>query len=175
LRPIAVTFTLPQDYLPEIQKAMAGGKLPVIAVTSDDKTELDHGTLLTVDNAIDSTTGTIKIKAIFPNAKYQMWPGQFVNTRLLIGTSKAVLTVPSAAVQHGQDDLYVYVVKPDETVIRQVVTVERDDGVTSIISKGLEDGQKVVTDGQSRLQNGTHVSMNNSAPKEAANPPREGG
>jgi len=175
LRPIAVTFTLPQDYLPEIQKAMAGGKLPVIAVTSDDKTELDHGTLLTVDNAIDATTGTIKLKAIFPNDKYQMWPGQFVNSRLLIATDKSVLTVPSAAVRHGQDDLFVYVVKPDQTVVRQIVEVERDDGVTAIISKGLAEGQSAVTDGQSRLQNGTHVSIINGAPKEAANPPRQGG
>ncbi|MGD0432732.1 MAG: efflux RND transporter periplasmic adaptor subunit [Acetobacteraceae bacterium] len=175
LRPIAVTFTVPQDYLPAIQKAMAGGKLPVIAFTSDDKTELDHGTLLTIDNSIDATTGTIKLKAIFPNDKYQMWPGQFVNSRLLIDTSKGALTVPSAAVRHGQDDLFVYVVKPDQTVIRQVVEVERDDGVTSIITKGLEEGQTAVTDGQSRLQNGTHVSIINGAPKEAANPPHEGG
>src|ERR1700722_5448969 len=100
LRPIAVTFPLPQDNLPAIQQAMAAGNPPVIAFTSDDKTQLDRGTLLTIDNAIDSSTGTIKLKAIFPNDKYQLWPGQFVNARVLVGTSTGVLTVPSAAVRH---------------------------------------------------------------------------
>jgi multidrug efflux system membrane fusion protein len=175
LRPIAVTFPLPQDALPAIQKAMAAGKPPVIAFTSDDKTELDHGTLLTVDNAIDTTTGTIRLKAIFPNANYQLWPGQFVNARLLIGTSVNVLTVPSAAVRHGQSDLYVYIVKPDQTVIRQQVEIERDDGVNAIVTKGLEEGQTAVTDGQSRLQNGTRVSIVDGRAKEAANPAGEGG
>jgi multidrug efflux system membrane fusion protein len=175
LRPIAVTFTVPQDNLPAIQHALAAGKPPVIAFTSDDKAQLDGGTLLTIDNLIDSTTGTIKLKAIFPNKEYQLWPGQFVNMRLLIGTSPAALTVPTAAVRHGQDALFVYVIKPDGTASRQVVEIERDDGVTSIVSKGLEEGQLAVTDGQSRLQNGTHVSIINGAPKEAANPPRQGG
>jgi membrane fusion protein, multidrug efflux system len=175
LRPIAVTFTVPQDNLPAIQKAMAAGKPPVMAFSSDDKAELDHGTLLTIDNAIDSTTGTIKLKATFPNADDQLWPGQFVNMRLVLGTSNGALTVPSAAVRHGQDDLFVYVVKPDQTVVRQAVKVERDDGVTSIISKGLEEGQVAVIDGQSRLQNGTRVSIINGAPRQAANPPRQGG
>jgi multidrug efflux system membrane fusion protein len=175
LRPIAVTFPLPQDNLPAIQRAMADGKPPVLAFTSDDKAELDRGTLLTVDNAIDTSTGTIKLKAIFPNQHYQLWPGQFVNARLLVGVSKNALTVPTAAVRHGQDELYVYVVKPDNTAARQVVQVERDDGVTAIISKGLEEGQTAVTDGQSRLQNGTRVSIIDGAPKQAANPPREGG
>jgi multidrug efflux system membrane fusion protein len=175
LHPIAVTFTVPQDYLPAIQRALAAGKPPVTAFTSDNKTELDHGTLLTVDNAIDPSTGTIKLKATFPNANSQLWPGQFVNARLLLDTSTGVLTVPSAAVRHGQNEMFVYVVRPDHTVARQVVTIQRDDGVTSVIAKGLEDGQLAVTDGQSRLQNGTHVSILNGAPKEAANPPREGG
>jgi membrane fusion protein, multidrug efflux system len=175
LRPIAVTFPLPQDYLPAIQRAMAAGKPPVIAFTSDDKTELDHGILLTIDNAIDTTTGTIKLKAIFPNDKYQLWPGQFVNARLLIGVSTGALTVPSSAVRHGQNELFVYVVKPDQTVARQTVEVERDDGVSSIITKGLQEGQLAVIDGQSRLQDGTHISIINGGSKQAANPPREGG
>ena len=175
LRPIAVTFTVPQDNLPAIQSALAAGKPPVTAFTGDDKTELDHGVLLTVDNAIDAATGTIKLKATFPNANYQLWPGQFVNTRLLIGTSDGVLTVPSAAVRHGQDQLYVYVVKPDHTVSRKLVEIGRDDGVTAVITKGLEEGQLAVIEGQSRLQDGAHVSILNGAPKEAANPPRQGG
>lgn len=175
LHPIAVTFTVPQDYLPAIQRALAAGKPPVTAFTSDNKTELDQGSLLTIDNAIDPTTGTIKLKATFPNAHSQLWPGQFVNARLLLDTNNGVLTVPSAAVRHGQNELFVYVVKPDQTVARQVVQILRDDGITTIVSNGLQDGQLVVTDGQSRLDNGTHISVINSASKEAANPPREGG
>jgi multidrug efflux system membrane fusion protein len=175
IRPIAVTFTLPQDYLPAIQKAMAAGQAPVLAFTSDDKTELDHGTLLTVDNAIDPTTGTIRLKAIFPNDNYQIWPGQFINIRLLINTSVNALSVPSAAVRHGQNDMFVYIVKPDQSVVRQPVEVERDDGQTAIISKGLDEGQTAVTDGQSRLQNGTRVTIIGGAPKQAANPANEGG
>jgi multidrug efflux system membrane fusion protein len=175
LHPIAVTFTVPQDYLPAIQRAMAAGKPPVAAFSSDNKTELDHGTLLTVDNAIDPATGTIKLKATFPNADSQLWPGQFVNARLLLNTSSGVLTLPSTAVRHGQDSLFVYVVRPDQTVARQVVTVQRDDGATAVIAKGVQEGQTVVTDGQSRLQDGSHVSIISGTQKQAANPPQEGG
>ncbi len=175
LRPIAVTFTVPQDYLPAIQAAMANGKPAVMAYSSDDKTDLDHGTLVTVDNMIDTTTGSIKLKATLPNERYQLWPGQFVNMRVLVGTSAGVLTVPSAAVRHGQEELFVYVVKPDQTVSRQVVEIARDDGVTAIVKKGLQEGDLAVTDGQSRLQSGTRVSITNGTPKEAANPPRQGG
>lgn len=160
LHPISVTFALAQDTLPAIADAMAKGALPVIAYSSDDKTELDRGTLLTLDNAIDPTTGTIKLKATFPNPRNRLWPGQFVNVRLLIGTDRNALTVPSAAVQHGPSDLYVYAIKPDSTVVRQVVQMLRDDGTTAVISGGLEDGTKVVTDGQSRLQSGSRVAIN---------------
>lgn len=175
LHPIAVTFPVPQDFLPAIQEALAAGRPPVLAYTSDDKTELDKGTLLTLDNAIDSTTGTIKLKATFPNARSQLWPGQFVNARLLLGTDAGVLTVPTAAVRHGQDALFVYVVQPNQTVTRKVVEVARDDGVNAIISKGLEEGQVIVTEGQSRLEDGAHVSIVKDASKEAANTKREGG
>ena len=175
LRPISVTFTLPQDNLPAILRAMAAGQAPVTAFSSDDKAQLDRGTLLTIDNAIDATTGTIKVKATFPNANYQLWPGQFVNARLLLGTSSGVLTVPSVAVRHGQDRMFVYVVKPDQTVARQVVEVERDDGFVAIVSKGVDEGQQVVTEGHSRLQNGTRITIVNDAAKQAANPPQSGG
>jgi len=130
---------------------------------------------VTVDNAIDATTGTIRLKATFPNANYQLWPGQFINARLLVGVNANALTVPSAAVRHGQDALFVYVVKPDHTVARQVVEIGRDDGVTTIITKGLQEGQIAVIDGQSRLQNGTHVSIISGTPKEAANTISQGG
>ena len=173
LKPIAVTFTLPQDALGAVQAALARGKPPVIAYGSDDKTELDTGVLLTLDNTVDQTTGTIKLKATFPNAKNQLWPGQFVNTRLLIGTAAGALTVPSSAVRHGQDNMFVYVVKPDQTAAVQKVEILRDNGTVAIISKGLEEGQTVVIDGQSRLQPGARVSV--LPRKEAAIEPKLGG
>ncbi len=185
LHPIAVTFTLPQDILPAIQKALAAGKPAVAAFSGDDKTELDKGTLLTIDNSVDATTGTIKLKAAFPNTDSRLWPGQFVNARLLIGVTAGALALPSAAVRHGQDKLFVYVVKPDNTVLLRPVEVARDDGVTAVIASGLEEGQTVVTDGQSRLQNGARISILNPRginppggdprPKEAANPAKQGG
>ncbi len=163
IHPISILFTLPQDTLPKINVAMLSGKLPVTALSSNGATELDQGTLLTPDNTIDASTGTIKLKAIFPNPKNTLWPGQFVNARLLLGTDKNVLTVPSIAVQHGPDNLYVYTVRPDSTVMRQEVMVARDDGTVAIIAKGLSDDQVVVTEGQSRLQQGTKVVANDSA------------
>lgn len=163
IHPISILFTLPQDTLPKINVAMLTGKLPVTALSSNGATELDQGTLLTPDNTIDASTGTIKLKAIFPNPKNTLWPGQFVNARLLLGTDKNVLTVPSIAVQHGPDNLYVYTVRPDSTVMRQEVMVARDDGTVAIIAKGLSDDQVVVTEGQSRLQQGTKVVANDSA------------
>jgi multidrug efflux system membrane fusion protein len=174
IHPISVLFTLPQDTLPRISLAMAAGKLPVTAFAPDGKMELDQGTLLTPDNMIDASTGTIKLKATFPNPNNTLWPGQFVNARLLVGTEKNVLTVPTAAVQHGPGSLYVYVVKPDSTVARQDVDVERDTGTVAIITKGLNDDDVVVTDGQSRLQQGTRVAVNEAA-KQAAAPVKTGG
>jgi multidrug efflux system membrane fusion protein len=173
VHPISVTFTLPQDQLTQVNLAMADGKLPVLAYSSDDKTLLDQGTLLTPDNAIDPSTGTIKLKATFPNPRNTLWPGQFVNAHLLVSTDKNALAVPSTAVLHGPSGLYVYVVKPDMTVARQVVEVQRDDGMVAIITKGLADGDRVVTDGQSRLQVGTRVAVTD-ASQQAAAPTKSG-
>ena len=159
IRPIAMTFTVPQDQLPAIQRAMAAGKPSVAAYTPDNKQLLDKGELLTIDNAIDATTGTIKVKAVFPNANYALWPGQFANTQLLVGATEGALIVPSAAVQHGQGRLYVYVIKEDKTAEARTVEIGRDDGVVAIIAKGLEEGQTVVTDGHSRLRNGSLVAI----------------
>ena len=159
LQPIAVTFTVPQDNVPAIQRSMEQGKPPVTAFAGDNATELDRGELLTIDNSIDATTGTIKVKAVFPNARNALWPGQFVNTRLLVGTDSRALTVPSGAVQHGQERLFVYVINEDQTASAKTVEVSRDDGVTAVVSKGLEEGQTVVTDGHSRLRNGMRVAV----------------
>jgi multidrug efflux system membrane fusion protein len=165
IHPIAVIFTLPQDTLPRIQTSMAQGKLPVLAYTADDKTQLGTGELLTTDNTIDQTTGTIRLKAVFPNAESRLWPGQFVNVRLTLGTLKNALTVPSVTVQRGPAGLYVYLVKPDSTVAVQPVDVTQDDGQVAVIAKGLDDGVQVVASGQSRLQNGTRIAATAAAPK----------
>jgi len=157
-RPIAVIFTLPQQDLPSIVQAMADHKLEVTALSGDDKIELDRGVLLTPDNTIDVATGTIKLKASFPNPHDTLWPGQFVDARLTIGTAHHVVTVPAEAVQHGPDGLYVYIIKPDSTVERQAVESETR-GDAAIISKGLRAGEQVVVRGQSRLDNGMRVAV----------------
>jgi multidrug efflux system membrane fusion protein len=174
LHPISATFTLPQENLPRVTAAMAQGKLPVLAYSGDDQTKLDTGELLTPDNAIDPTTGTIKLKATFPNAAQQLWPGQFINARLLVSTLHDALTVPSVAVQHGPSGLYVYLVGPNSTVARKPVQISQDNGQTAVITKGIEAGERVVTDGQSRLQEGVRVAVTE-APKQAAIPSKSTG
>ncbi|HUB43427.1 MAG TPA: efflux RND transporter periplasmic adaptor subunit [Acetobacteraceae bacterium] len=166
VRPITVVFTLPQADLPPILDAMAERKLDVAAWTSDDKSRLATGTLLTPDNAIDVTTGTIKLKATFPNLDNRLWPGQFVDTQLLLRTEQNALTVPTQAVQHGPNGLYVYLVKPDSTVQRQLVQAE-DRGPVMTVTKGLDPGETVVLDGQSRLENGMHIAATQAAAQTA--------
>ena len=142
---------------------MARRKLPVIAMAQDDRTQLAQGTLLTVDNQIDQTTGTVKLKAVFQNQDDKLWPGQFVNVRLQVDTLAHALTVPSNAIQRGPSGLYVYVVAANSAVKMQPVDVRQDDGKLAVIDKGLDEGATVVTAGQSRLQDGTKVSVDNSA------------
>jgi multidrug efflux system membrane fusion protein len=164
IRPISVLFTLPQDDLPQIHAAMAHGTLPVLAYTADDKTELSRGELLTTDNAIDQTTGTIRLKAVFANADNRLWPGQFINARLQVGMIQQALTVPSRVVQRGPSGLYAYVVKPDSTVAMQPIETGQDDGELAVVSKGLDDNAQVVVRGQARLQNGTRVAATPAKP-----------
>jgi len=169
VQPITVTFTLPQDTLPTIARAMAQHPLEVVVYADDNKTELDRGELLTADNTIDTTTGTIKLKAKLPNTQRMLWPGQFVHVRLLVGTDSNVVAVSAAAIQHGPNGLFVYRVEPNNVVAVQPVQVARQEGNTYVISGGLDEGMIVVTDGQSRLQSGTHVAVQE-APAEPAKP-----
>jgi multidrug efflux system membrane fusion protein len=173
VHPIAVVFTLPQRELPGIVEAMSKGSLAVAAWSNDHQKQqqLSEGTLLTPDNMIDVATGTVKLKATFANENNRLWPGQFVEARLLLRTEPQVVTVPSQAVQHGMTDLYVYVVKPDSTVQRQTVDAV-DRGAVMVITKGLEVGQKIVLDGQSRLDNGMLITAMTPA---ASAPPQTGG
>ena len=160
IQPIALLFTLPQDLLPKVQGAMRRGKLPVVAFSSDDKTRLSEGELLTTESMIDISTGTIKLKAVFGNADEALWPGQFVNVRLQLDVKRNAVTVPTAAVLRGPDGLYAYVVKPDSTVARQPVELEQEDGQTAVVAQGLQAGDTVVVSGQSRLTNGSRVAAN---------------
>jgi membrane fusion protein, multidrug efflux system len=154
-----VIFTLPQDQLRAIMRAMAAAPLKAIASTSAGE-RLGEGTVALVDNQIDQQTGTIKLKATFPNADHALWPGQFVSVRLLLRTLPQIVTVPSTAVQRGPDGMYVYVVKPDSTIAMHPVSViQMADGI-SAIQKGLAPGTRIVVSGQYRLQPGSRVRAN---------------
>jgi len=157
IQPIAITFTLPQDDLPAIMRAIEARPLSVVVYSSDNKTELGRGILVTPDNTIDVATGTIKLKATFSNEHRMLWPGQFINASLLLGIEDNVFALPATAVQHGPNGLFVYEVRTDGTVSVQPILVERQDGDTYVISNGLSDGAAIVTNGQSRLQEGAHV------------------
>ncbi len=164
IHPIAALYTLPQDIMPQLQQVMRGGNLQVTAYSSDDRTELSKGELLTIDSVIDPSTGTIRLKAVFANADDNLWPGQFVNLRTRLDTRRGVLTLPSAAVQRGQDGLYVFVAKPDNTAALQPVEVGQDDGQVAVIDKGLNGGERVVLAGQSRLSVGAPVAATEAKP-----------
>jgi membrane fusion protein, multidrug efflux system len=157
-KPISVVFTLPEADLPRIQQAMTGGTLPVLAYSSDGTTKLAAGTLLTPNNAIDTTTGTIQLKATFANDNDRLWPGEFVNAWLRLDTLHQVVTVPIPAIQHGPDGLFVYTIKPDTTVQEQAVEVGEQDGSDAVVTEGLQAGQDVVIAGQSRLIPGLRVT-----------------
>jgi membrane fusion protein, multidrug efflux system len=157
LQPIAVLFTLPQESLPSVAKKMQSGTLSVEAYSQDDKTKLTSGKLQTIDNQIDQTTGTGKLKAVFDNSDGALWPNQFVNVHLLLNVQKNTIVIPSVAVQRGPQGTFVYVVKQDKSVEARPVTVAFSQSNQSAISSGLQNGDTVVTDGQDKLQNGAKV------------------
>ena len=157
IHPIALIFTLPQANLPAIQDAMAKGTLPVYAY-ADNGSTLATGELMTIDNNIDQSTGTIKLKAKFANPDDRLWPGQFVTAGLRVGIQANVIAVSSTSVQHGPNGLFVYVVTPDSKVAMRPVTVSMDDGKFAVVASGLDENAQVVTNGQSRLQDGTRVA-----------------
>ncbi len=159
IQPISVLFSLPQDDLPAVQDAMQQGVLPVFAYAADNQTLLDQGQLLTVDNGIDESTGTFRMKAVFPNPAQKLWPGQTVNARLQVGELRNAVTVPSTAINRGPNGLFVFMIKPDKTAKMQPVDVAQDDGQNAVITKGVSAGAVVVTDGQSKLEDGTKVAM----------------
>jgi multidrug efflux system membrane fusion protein len=157
VEPISLIFTLPETELPRVQAQMANGTLTVIAYSQDDKIKLDEGKLLLVNNEIAQTTGTVQLKAEFPNPAHRLWPGQLVNAYLLLDTRKDGLTVAASAVQQGPQGAYVYVVLPDGTVQLRPVTVGQISRGQALIDTGLKANETVVVDGQYRLQEGSRV------------------
>jgi multidrug efflux system membrane fusion protein len=159
IQPITVIFTLPEEDLDQINAGMAAGKLDVTALSRDGKTELGRGSLMLVDNQIDQTTGTIRLKASFPNADNKLWPGEFVNARVLAATEHNALTVPSAAIQRGPGGVFAYVVTPDSTVEMRPLEVGEDAEGRTIVTGGLEAGDRVTISNAYRLQPGVRVSL----------------
>jgi membrane fusion protein, multidrug efflux system len=158
IKPITVLFNLPQQELPQLTRGMSEGPLPVDALGQTGH-PIDKGKVLVIDNQVDQTTGTVKLKAEFPNAKLQLWPGQFVNVRLLIETLNQIVVIPTAAVQRGPDGTYVYIVKSDKTVTVRLVKVKQQDDQQAAIEEGVSAGDVVVTSGFGRLREGEKVAV----------------
>ena len=159
IQPIYVTFSVAEQYLSDIKKYMSGGKILVEAFITTGKDNPEEGVLTFVDNTVDVATGTIKLKATFANKKKRLWPGQFVDVVMVLTTQPNAIVVPSQSVQMGQKGQYVFVIKDDLTVEDRPVTVGKTLNSETVIEKGLQAGEKVVTDGQLRLVPGAKVQL----------------
>jgi multidrug efflux system membrane fusion protein len=170
VQPISVIFTLPAENLSTIGAALAAGPVQVTTLSRDGKTELDQGTLTLIDNQIDQATGTARLKATFANTRNTLWPGQYVNARVLVRTERNALTLPTAAVQLGPNGPFTYVIKNDSTVEVRPLTLGDESGGMTVIKSGIALNERVVTSNQYRLQSGVHVRDNASAaePKKQA-------
>jgi multidrug efflux system membrane fusion protein len=158
LHPISLVFTIPEDQLQQVARRMKQGTLEVDAYSRDDQTKLASGTLLTINNQIDQTTGTVQLKATFDNPDNALWPNQFVNAHLLLETRKNAITAPASAMQRGPDGTFTYVVDSNNTVQMRPVQLALTQGSTVVIASGLQSGERVVTDGQEKLQAGMKVA-----------------
>jgi len=158
LHPIAVVFTIPQEQLQTVREHMRSGSLVVDAYSQDDQKKLATGKLQTIDNQIDATTGTAKLKAVFDNPDSMLWPNEFVNAHLLLETRKDAVTAPASAILRGPDGSFAYVVDANNTVQMRPVQVALTQGSTVVVASGLQNGDKVVTDGQEKLQAGSRVA-----------------
>jgi multidrug efflux system membrane fusion protein len=159
LQPIGVWFSLPQQQIVRVNAASAKGALAVDVFSNDGKTVADTGTLTAVDNQVDQTTGTVKIKAEFPNANFQLWPGQFVNVRLKVQTLEKAIVVPTASVQRGPAGTFVYVIGDGEIVAAKTVTVTQQNEKDAVIASGLDVKDRVVTTGFANLAEGSKVTV----------------
>jgi membrane fusion protein, multidrug efflux system len=171
LQPISVVFTLPEQNLQRIlDQGGANGGLPVEALDRGNTTALDQGSLAVVDNEIDQTTGTVKLKATFPNNELKLWPGKFVNARLILTTRKSATVVPSSVVQRGPQGTYAYVIKPDKSVEMRLIKIAQTEANQALVDNGLQPGEQVVVDGQYKLQPGAHVEL--TTPPSSSQPPQ---
>ena len=170
IKPTTVICTLPQSFLGLVREAMLRGEVKVTAFDQDGKNKLAEGKLLLINNQIDQTTSTIQLKAEFPNDDERLWPGEFVRVSLLITTRKNVVTIPAVALQRGPEGYYVWVVKADETVEQRPIEVFQADEDVVIATKGLNAGETVVLEGQSRLDVGAHVAIRSPEPPVAQQP-----
>ena len=159
VQPAAVMFTLPSRMLDDVRRAIDRGPIEVIAFDQDNRLPLSTGKLLTVDNAVDQATSTIRLKAIFPNEDDRLWPGEFVNARLLIETRSDVIAVPANAVQRGPQGLYAWIVTAENIAVVRQIQVGPTTGDLTIINSGVSEGERVVTDGQYRLQTNSPVTV----------------
>lgn len=159
LQPISVLFTLPQQSLDAVVSAMQAGTPEVLALAGGGGQVLDRGKVAVLDNQVDAPTGTIKLKATFPNDRMKLWPGGFVNVRLLVDTARDAITIPAAAVQRGPNGAYVFIINADNSVKRQPITVGHEDHATSVVTAGLTLGDAVVTDGAQRLSDASKVAI----------------
>jgi len=164
-----VIFTLPEDQLPTVSQHMKKSTLEVEAYSRDDQIKLATGKLTTIDNQIDQTTGTAKLKAVFDNKDNQLWPNQFVNANLLLETRKNSTVLPTAAILRGPQGAFVYAVKSDNTVEARTVAISLTQGNTTVVASGLKPGDTVVTDGQDKLQTGSKIERRNPSPGNAPN------
>ena len=164
IKPIAVTFNIPQQDIQTVNDAFAKGPLPADALRSDNNKVIESGTMTVVDNQVDPSTGTVKLKAEFPNASVQLWPGQFINVRLLVDTLKGVTVIPTGAVQRGPNGTFVYVVGDDNKAAMRQIKIERQDENQTVVASGVKAGDKVVTTGFARLTDGAQVTIGGGAP-----------
>jgi multidrug efflux system membrane fusion protein len=165
VHPIYVNFSLPENRLPEVRKYMAAGQLAVSALSPGSDKVAATGTLIFVDNAVDPSTGTIKLRARFPNRENALWPGQFVNVSVQLFQQKDAIVVPSQAVQTGPEGQYVYVIGDDMTAELRKIQVQRTDADSAIVASGLAKGERVVTQGQLRLGPKTRVQIGSPGPE----------
>ena len=170
LDPMAVLFTLPEDDLPRVQQQFSKGPIPCEAFSRDGQTKLATGELGLIDNEVNQTTATIRLKAFFPNKDRSLWPSEFVKTRLLLATRQGAFVVPGTAVQRGPKGTFAYVVNEDNTVSMRTVELIATQGDDAIVGKGLEPGEKVVTDGQNQLKPGAKIQPRTPDAKPAAAP-----
>ena len=157
VKPIFVSFTLPQETLDDVRENHKGSPLVVYAYSGDGKKQLAEGKLTLIDNSIDQSTGTVHLKARFDNDDERLWPGQFVSLRVVLSTRREVATVPAQTVQNGPNGYYAYVIKPDDTVERRAVDIASIQDGIAVVTKGLSPGERIVVDGQYRLTEGVRV------------------